>query len=70
MALSRYPSDRRVGVLYVAFGDKFIDQAISSAQSVKLHTNVSVTLFCDRRVDNAIFLTTLSESIQTISELK
>jgi len=55
MTLSRYPGDRRVGVLYVAFGDKFIDQAISSAQSVKLHTNVSVTLFCDRRVDNAIF---------------
>jgi hypothetical protein len=55
MRLSRYTDGEPAGVLYIAFGKRFINEAFASAKNVKLHSNVSTALFCDREVGNALF---------------
>jgi hypothetical protein len=43
------------GVLHIAFGRKFIDQASFSAQSLKLRTDIDVTIFCDEPPEHPVF---------------
>jgi hypothetical protein len=44
------------GVVYIAFGDKFIKEAIFSATSLKFHCpNISITIFANVEINNSIF---------------
>ncbi len=43
------------GVLYIASGISYIEDAIASANTVKDHSNLSITLVADRTVQNPIF---------------
>ncbi|KJD34106.1 hypothetical protein PK35_05085 [Tamlana nanhaiensis] len=44
------------GVIYIANGDKFINEAIASAKSLKQHnSNLSVTLFSNKKVGTEYF---------------
>ncbi|ELZ81337.1 hypothetical protein C455_04071 [Haloferax larsenii JCM 13917] len=49
----------REGVLYIASGSKFIEEAITSAQSVKSNTDLPVTLVTDREVTESCFDTVI-----------
>lgn len=42
-------------MLYIASGSKYIDEAIISAKSVKLNTDLSTTIVSDRSVDQTCF---------------
>ena len=48
------------GVLYIASGSSYIDDAIESAESVKEYTNLPITLVADRTVDNPHFDTEIT----------
>lgn len=44
------------GVIYIAFGDKYVAEAVRSAQSIKTHTpELPITLFTERTVTDAVF---------------
>lgn len=43
------------GILYIAFGDKYIEQARKSAISVKEVQNTHITIFCDREISSPAF---------------
>lgn len=46
----------KTGILYVATGSHYIDQAIRSAQSVNKHMpHIPITIFTDREIDPALF---------------
>ena len=47
------------GVLYIASGSTYIEDAIKSARSVKKHTNLSVSLVADRPVEDPHFDTVI-----------
>jgi len=42
------------GVVYIAFGKQYVEQASLSAKSVKKQSNVDVTLFSDREPNCSI----------------
>lgn len=43
------------GVLYIASGNQYIEEAVESARSVKEHTQLPITLVADRDVNNPVF---------------
>lgn len=43
------------GILYIAFGDKYIRQAEQSALSLKQVQNSHITIFCDREITSPYF---------------
>jgi len=44
-----------LGIVYVATGDEFVEEATVSARSVRAHMDVPITLFADRHVDSTVF---------------
>jgi hypothetical protein len=52
-----YTMDR--GVLYIASGSSYIEEAIASAESIKSHADLPVTLVADRSVDEPCFDTVI-----------
>ena len=44
------------GVIYIATGEKYIQEALNSATSLKKHMpDISITLFCDKKIDSELF---------------
>lgn len=43
------------GVIYIAFGDRYVAEATHSAASLKSTTNIPATLFTDFDVNNSVF---------------
>jgi len=43
------------GALYIAFGEKYVEQAQNSAKSLKRSSNFDITLFSDREPEDNIF---------------
>lgn len=43
------------GVLYIAFGDKYIEQAEKSALSLRKVQSAHITIFCDRDISSPMF---------------
>jgi len=47
--------NRNEGVLYIAFGDKYIRQAEQSALSIRSVQSTHITIFCDRDINSPTF---------------
>jgi lipopolysaccharide biosynthesis glycosyltransferase len=43
------------GVIYIAFGEKYLEQAQYSAESLKKHTSIGITLLSDREAQSELF---------------
>jgi|APHM01.1.fsa_nt_gi hypothetical protein len=55
------------GVIYIASGQEYVNEAINSAESVKRHNNLNITIFTNHRIKNSVFdrVINITEDINT-----